>query len=439
MGKKKMFKKGAASFYIVAFSTLILMIVAISFASVIISEIERTSNDDLSQSAYDSALAGIEDAKLAYFNYQNCKINESSQADCVNIINLMEKDWGQDEIKEECNMVWTMLGRGTIEDAIVESNTGNNMQQYATCVTMMDNPPDYRGVLSTSSPVDVVKVKFEDENAISRVDRVRLSWYSADDASRDGISYGNYSGNGVAFPSFSAKVSAPPTVSLTLLQTGDTFDIETFSKVGNNTTDRGMLYLVPSEKNARCSDGSCIVAANNSIDSEAFVKSNDKTIENLPYVVDCADTVDKMEGEFACSVDIEIPKPIDGPRNSDTFRFVVALPYGQPTSDFSLEFYCDTLACGDRIETTDLSGNTTTEQGPARLKGVQLVVDSTGRANDLYRRVEVRLKNQVDSFSTIGPLILVGNDASVPGMVKDFSKTDPVTCEWTPEFGGPTC
>ena len=68
----KRFKKGAASFYIVSFSTLILVIIAASFATVIISAITRASNDDLSQSAYDAALAGVEDAKLAFANYQRC-------------------------------------------------------------------------------------------------------------------------------------------------------------------------------------------------------------------------------------------------------------------------------------------------------------------------------------------------------------------------------
>ena len=65
MRKKIKNKKGAASFYIVAFSTLIMVIIAASFAAIIISEVTRTSNDDLAQSAYDSALAGVEDAKLA--------------------------------------------------------------------------------------------------------------------------------------------------------------------------------------------------------------------------------------------------------------------------------------------------------------------------------------------------------------------------------------
>ena len=72
MAINKKFKSGAASFYIVAFSTLILVIIAASFASAIIAEITRSSNSDLAQSAYDAALAGVEDAKAAFINYQNC-------------------------------------------------------------------------------------------------------------------------------------------------------------------------------------------------------------------------------------------------------------------------------------------------------------------------------------------------------------------------------
>ena len=48
---KAKFKSGAASFYVVAFSTLILTIIAASFATAIVAEITRTANDDLSQSA----------------------------------------------------------------------------------------------------------------------------------------------------------------------------------------------------------------------------------------------------------------------------------------------------------------------------------------------------------------------------------------------------
>ena len=55
-------KKGATSIYIVAFTTMVLSILTISFVRIMVSEAQQTSNYDLSQSAYDSALAGIEDA-----------------------------------------------------------------------------------------------------------------------------------------------------------------------------------------------------------------------------------------------------------------------------------------------------------------------------------------------------------------------------------------
>ena len=153
------FKKGAASFYIVAFSTLILMIVAISFATVIISEVERTSNDDLSQSAYDSALAGIEDAKLAYYNYRNCLAQEGVHAEvpngdttvtCNEMLYYMDKANSVSE-EEDCQIVWKILGKsGTVNGDVVEVSNGvnNNMQQATTCVTMTDELSNYRGTLS---------------------------------------------------------------------------------------------------------------------------------------------------------------------------------------------------------------------------------------------------------------------------------------------------
>lgn len=97
---RNQFKKGAASFYIVAFSTLILLIVATSFATIIISELNRTLNEDLSQSAYDSAMAGVEDAKLAYYSYQNCVANEGGSSDCNTIKSIID-----DPSKWNCDMV----------------------------------------------------------------------------------------------------------------------------------------------------------------------------------------------------------------------------------------------------------------------------------------------------------------------------------------------
>ena len=70
--RKTKFKNGAVSFYIVVFLTLIFGIITLSFVRIILNEVRETANTDLYNSAYDSALAGIEDAKIALIKYHDC-------------------------------------------------------------------------------------------------------------------------------------------------------------------------------------------------------------------------------------------------------------------------------------------------------------------------------------------------------------------------------
>ena len=65
-------KKAAASIYIVIFTTTLLGVIALSFTRIMLAESLRTTNYSLSQSAYNSAQAGIEDAKIVLLRYQNC-------------------------------------------------------------------------------------------------------------------------------------------------------------------------------------------------------------------------------------------------------------------------------------------------------------------------------------------------------------------------------
>ena len=57
-------KRGGASMFVVMFTMIILSIITLGFTRLIISEATKTTNTDLSQSAYDSALAGVEDANI---------------------------------------------------------------------------------------------------------------------------------------------------------------------------------------------------------------------------------------------------------------------------------------------------------------------------------------------------------------------------------------
>lgn len=434
------FKKGAASFYIVAFSTLILVIIAASFAAIIISEMTRTSNDDLAQSAYDSALAGVEDAKVAFFNYRKCIEGGGADGDfCDDIIGQIKSP--------NCDMVGRILGRVDESGGEVliqeESSQGNNMQQAYTCVKIETELDDYKSSLDSNNATKVLKVQFKDGVKADTVNRVRVSWFS--DADATSYRYNNFdaSNSRVVFPgkvapgTSSLTYAVPPTISFGFVQTGgDTFNYNDFTVVEDGSkTDRGMVYLVPTGSKTAAANhggsnyigvcnGACDdMGGNNVIGAGELVKSNDKVNKNLPYVVYCPEGAGN---EFACSATINLPKPIGGERNKDTFMVVISLPYGKPNTDFKLEFLCDDGSnCGENIVAKD--DGTQTISDHAMLDGMQIKVDSTGRANDLYRRVETRLEG-VDDFtlSLMGPLELLTEKETDEGLSKVYS----VTCEW---------
>ena len=447
--KKQNYKNGAASFYIVAFSTLILMIVAMSFAAVIISEVTRTSNDDLSQSAYDSALAGVEDAKLAYFNYQNClaqdehlqaekPADDATELTCKNIAWYVEKS-------DDCDMVAKIIGRNPTESGvdIKESDkSGNNMAQLYTCVKMTDTLSDYRSTLSSSNMIKVLRAKFDKGVHANMIKTVKISWYKDMDKAYNFKNFDKSSGK-VSFPKLSGVSGfTPPVITFTMLQTASSFTLSDFDSTIGSTTDKGTLYLVPSDDQAKAatkiggnhdktSYGVGVSGEEVSlIGADALLKSNDKTKENLPYTVYCQDD---SESEFACSAEITLPEPVGGTRSDDTFVFVVGLPYGAPSTDFSLAFYCaNGVDCGSSSPEGEEGGGS----NQAKLKGVQVQVDSTGRANDLFRRVETRLEDTNNfALSLMGPLELFGNnsgDSDAASLKKDYA----VTCEY--DFD-PTC
>ena len=388
------FREGAASFYVVAFATLVFVIIAVSFAAVVVAEMVRTSNADLSQSAYDSALAGIEDAKLAFYNYQMCKEQGNFAIEptgdgpvtCSEIIWYMENP--------DCDMVAHILGRiGKNESnkavTIQETKEGDNsMQQSYTCVTIASKLNDYRSTLTEANPTHVIRVKLDDIEA-DKIKSVKLSWSLIKDGAE--LAFTNISDRTVQFPS--DRIATPPTISLGLVQTAERFKLDQFDRVKENATNRGTIFLVPTNSATRASESNAPdnyigvyddAKGINKVSAAQIVKSNDRTVKNVPYAVYCPEG---ETTEFVCSTIVELPGVIDGNRSEETFIFVVSIPYGQPSTDFALEFYCDEgVVCG---ETT--IGGEAISSSQAVLEGVQVKIDSTGRSNDLYRRVEARL------------------------------------------------
>lgn len=448
------FKKGAASFYIVAVSTLILVIVAASFAAVIVSEVTRTSNDDLSQSAYDAALAGVEDAKLTFYNYQKCKDRADknlpvAEANGVTVTCGVLEDWVENgenaDLKEQdsCDIVANSLGRtiqkesnGTKKGVLVQerNDAGNNMEQYYTCVDIRTKTDDYLGTLTSEDTEHSVRIKFDktnNGNVYQDVDRVRVSWQAFSGNEESGGNSGNLftwmtpRDSGV----FNTEKVTPAVISVSMVQTSSPFSLSQFDRSINGETDRGTVYLVPvNDENAlpSGSDAEGYYSAvnynggiggyeNKLIDNDhGFLKSNDKDVKNKPVLVWCARR--PTTSGYACSATLEIPKPVGGTRNEDTLVFSVSLPYGGPKTDYSLEFYN--------------SGNM---NQPLKLDGVQVSIDSTGRANDLYRRVDTRLEASDAAY----PYPVYGVEALNPGAQPGIKKNFDTTCEYN--YDDKTC
>lgn len=426
-------RRGAASFYIVAVSTLILVMLATSFATVIISEVARTSNDDLSQSAYDSAMAGLEDAKVAYSSYRRCveagvpastmKPSGTGAITCGDIRYWLE-------VENDCYTVGHILGRIPKDEETevvvgstqtTGSSTTSTNQAY-TCVKIETELDDYRVTLNEENRRQTMRAQVG-TGATNTVKKIRVSWTAVKTSASDtlGLNYPNLSGGNLAFAPWNyATMANPPVVELQIVQTAPTFSLSQFDDAvvsgASSQTNRASMFLIPTKtvhstntKGIGTWSGS-ITSGKNVITAAQVAQTNDRTVYHKPFGVFCNPNT---SSNFYCSVEVELPSPIGssgGVRNNGTFMIAVSLPYQQPDTDFAIELICDAGAtCGDGIVADSMTGG-------VRLTNTQILMDSTGRANDLYRRVQARMETSDRAF-----------DASYPIYALEVLGSNPVT------------
>ena len=128
-----------------------------------------------------------------------------------------------------------------------------------------------------------------------------------------------------------------------------------------------------------------------------------------------------------------MPDPIGGNRSDETFMIALSLPYAEASAstNVKLEFCNDEKGCYVQ-GTEEVDGETkqTTTRVPLK---TQISIDSTGRANDLYRRVETRLEPGDTAFPyPLYAIQVLGNDS---GSLINKNIISP-TCEW--DFGNAT-
>jgi hypothetical protein len=266
------------------------------------------------------------------------------------------------------------------QEVVVKQNAGDvSLQQAYTCVKLDLQTPDYQGTLAQDEG------KLIPLRGVSSFDTVTIEWFTSKDL-KNGTSTINV-------PSFSAGTplltqtawnasttpNRPSIMRSQLIQFGDKgFTLNDFNGDTNtgNTSNANTLFLYPS----------------NVIDStKTFASNARKTATSKPVLATCQSTL--TSGGYACSATILLPDPIGGGNRQ---------AYLQLNSLYKKSSY--------RVS---LSG----PLGSVDFDAVQPEVDSTGRANDLFRRIQSR----IESFDGVYPEATIDITGS---FCKNFIITD---------------
>jgi Tfp pilus assembly protein PilX len=373
---KKIYKqKGVVAIFVVIFAALLMTVVTVSFIRITVQNQQQSSATDLSQSAYDSAQAGVEDAKRAILYYKKVCADGSSPL-CNEIASGIKNS-------ETCN-----AAVATLEDVKAEMISGNGaevrvqngtkdnkLDQAYTCVKVTLNTSDFTGDLGVDGSKTIPL------RGISMFDEIQIEWFDLNDAARSiKLLYNTPSSPLFAQNTWQVTKNMPPIMRTQLIQFDGTvgFNLKDFddSAIGSNTNT---LFLYPIGKG---------------IDKRSFSLDGRRTTTGSPTQIECSDNFNAVD--YSCKAILSLPFPAGG--DASTPR----VAYLRLTSLYNKTSY--------RIKLKNSTG------GEVKFDGVQPSIDSTGRANDYFRRVRAKVELVSDDY-----------DAAVytsSKFCKDFMVTD---------------
>lgn len=336
-------QRGAVALFIVIFAALLITTITVAFVRIMTQNQNQASTIDLSKSALDSAFAGVEDAKRAIVE---CENSTDPSGDSVCEV-LKKDDVGCGTIQET-----GIAGDTDDDEVLIEQTAGADrdglLDQAYTCVKITRDAPNYEGRLQSSAP-RLVHLK-----GVDPFDRIVIEWFSTEDLRDSGYPSIDL-GENTDLPPFNSWLNnRPPMIRAQLIQfESDSFNLSEFDENEHNAT----LFLMPSTAGLGPYDF-----------------ADDKRREppsRGPEPVICK--TESFEN-FFCSAEIAIQSLIDS-SNKGVYLLISGI-YNDGNVDFRVELY---------------NGDPEVSP-PVNFDGVQYIVDSTGRANDLFRRVESRVE-----------------------------------------------
>ncbi len=346
MKMQRQLQKGSVSLFLVIFSALLTIVIITAFIRIMLQDQMQATANDLSKSALDSANAGVEDAKRAVLRYeQGCPSGVSPiPPNCVS--------WSSAMDGTHCDVSQRVLGTSGSEVTVGDAS----INQAYTCVKVTLNTDDYADTLLPGAS-KIVHLKTEND---APFDTVTLSWFSRND-----LAHASNAASGILLDSTTdvtvKKYSdwdsrMPSLMRAQLLQFGRDFKLTDFDSTEVTTNNTATLFLRPSQ-----------------IGSDTFNFTDGYV--TAPSLIKCVPgfSLTGGTGSYGCVATIRLPLPVDATSINDRKDAYLRLlaPYNTQTS-FQVK----------------LSNGTTS----VKFGGVQPKVDSTGRADDQFRRVSTRLQ-----------------------------------------------
>lgn len=393
-------QQGSVSLFMVIFVALLVITIATAFIRIMIQDQLQATASDLSKSALDSAYAGVEDAKRAIVEYyrnecQKKAPGESSRCDSLTDALVGSTNLGNDGWTSGCeataNAGVASLTGGEV--LVKTQNADDDLNQAYTCVKVQMNPVDVIGAL-TPGASRILKLETKDRAPIQRI---KIQWYSHRDQPIDVPSAVPYELPDSDWPS-----NRPAIIRAQLLQYRQgSFRLSDFDSDANNNST---LFLLPAVAGADTT-------------TPAFFRGDSRQNKDSGSAQPVACRA-PTASRYACEVVIELPDWTGDP--ADVASRTAYLRLGQFYSSSNTDF---------RITMLDASGN------EVRFANVQPSVDSTGRANDIFRRIRSRIdvgggsvptpEAAVDVTRSLCKEFLVTNDAAYPGNHSSVCKDPP--------------
>jgi len=359
-------ERGVTSLIVVLFTTLLFVIVTVGFMQTMVVEQRESADNELSRGAYDSALAGVEDGKRVL---QACMIDKVQSA-CDAITQ------GQTDCKTISDAGYVTETNGEVFLKSNSSNglTGQEYQQAYTCVKISPFTKDYIGSAKADESV-VIPLR-----TTAPMDKITVSWFTSQDSSdKNNLKIDDAFNTNVTFPLKSVWLGNTPSVMrVQLIQFQDgKLNLDDLDQNGDGHT----LYLYPKK-----------------IGVGASFSTDSRRIGSLsPTSVKCVSSF--VASTYACTADIDLPNPA-GVGGSAANRVAY-------------------------LRLTPLYNNANFSVAPAdgnvKFNALQPSIDSTGRAADVYRRVEARIELSDPNDAMLYPRATIDTTSS---FCKAFAITD---------------